>query len=355
MGTISIRQIEKSGLEAVDLNNLDFGQVFCDHMLIAKYENGKWGESEIMPYGPLSLSPAASVLHYGQAVFEGMKAYRTVDGQIKFFRKNDNFERLNLSAKRMCMPEVPFELFSEGLHALVNLDQAWIPPHRESALYLRPYIIAVDEFIGVKPAENYLFIVVSCAVNAYYSKPLRIKIETDFVRAVKGGVGEAKAAGNYAASLYPTRLANQAGFDQLLWTDAKEHKWLEELGTSNFFCVIDNVIITPSTEGAILKGVTRDSVMELARHLGYQVEERRISIDELISAAESGKLSEAFATGTAAALTPIQSITYQGKTHELSVDGVVRNPLFDALLKLRIGESEDPFGWMENLHSLQEG
>lgn len=353
MATISIRQIENSGLEAVDLSNLDFGKVFCDHMLVARYQNGQWGQAEIKPYGPLNLSPASSVLHYGQAVFEGMKAYRSVSGEIRFFRMADNFTRLNLSAKRMSIPEVPQDLFEEGLHSLVHLDQDWIPPFRESSLYLRPFVVAIDEFIGVKPAENYLFVIICCPVNAYYSKPLSIKIEEHYVRAVLGGVGEAKAAGNYAASLYPTRLAQKEGYDQLLWTDAKEHKWLEELGTSNFFCVIDGTIYTPDTQGAILKGVTRDSVIQLARHLGYRCEDRRISVDELMDAARSGRLTEAFATGTAAALTPIRSISFRDQKHDLPVDveGSVRKPLFDALLKLRIGESEDPFSWMEPLRS----
>jgi len=349
MATISIKQIEKSGLDGVDLNNIDFGKVFCDHMLVAKYSNGTWSDAEIKPYAPLSLSPSSSVLHYGQAVFEGMKAYRTADGSVQFFRLNDNFQRMNASAKRMCMPEVDEDLFVDGLHALVALDQGWIPPHRESALYIRPFMIAVDEFIGVKPSNDYLFVVITCAVNAYYNKALKVKIEDNFVRAVKGGVGEAKAAGNYAASLQPTRLAQAQGFDQLLWTDAKTHEWVEELGTSNFFCVINDTIISPLPEGTILRGVTRDSVMKLAVKMGYNVEERPLSVAELVEAAKSGALTEAFATGTAAALTPIEMISHRGTDYPISVEGKYRKTLFEELLRVRIGESEDSFGWNSEL------
>lgn len=354
MGSISIRRIEKSGLEGVDLSNLEFGKVFCDHMLYAHCKNGVWRDAQIVPYGPLAIHPSASVLHYGQAVFEGMKAYKASDGSIQFFRLQDNYKRMNESARRMCMPEIPEEIFVEGLHALVDLDQNWIPPHRESALYLRPFLIATDEFIGVRPSSEYMFAIITCAVNAYYNKALRIKIEDKYIRAAKGGVGEAKAAGNYAGSMFATRLAQEQGYDQLLWTDSKEHKWIEELGTSNFFCVIDNVIVTPLPEGTILRGVTRDSVVQLARHLGMTVEERPLSVKELVKAAEEGRISEAFATGTAAALTPIESISYKDKEYRLSVEGKMRKPLFEELLKIRIGESPDPFGWIDKLKVRRE-
>jgi branched-chain amino acid aminotransferase len=354
MATISIRRIEKSGLETLDLSNLDFGKVFCDHMFIAKCENGIWGDSEILPYGPLSLSPASSVFHYGQAVFEGMKAYRSVDGDVQFFRLLDNFKRFNLSSKRMAIPEVPQDIFVGGLKALVEMDKGWIPPHRESALYLRPFIIAVDEFIGVKPANNYWFIIINCAVNAYYNKTLKLKIEENFVRAVKGGVGEAKASGNYAAAMFATQQAQKEGYDQILWTDAKHHKWVEELGTSNFFCVIDQKIITPLPEGTILRGVTRDSVLQLAKHLGYDVEERPLSVDELVGAAKSGALTEAFATGTAAALTAIESISYRGDEYKLAQTDTFRKPIAEALLQIRIGEMKDPFNWVQKLDYQEE-
>jgi branched-chain amino acid aminotransferase len=349
MANISIQRIEKSGLEGLDLGNLEFGKVFCDHMLIAKCRNGVWEDPAIMPYGPLNLSPASSVLHYGQAIFEGMKAYRSVQGGVKLFRLKDNFNRFNLSAKRMCMPEVPEEIFTDGIKALVQLDQAWIPPQRESALYLRPFLIAVDEFIGVRPATNYLFIVINCSVNAYYNKALKLKVEDRYARAAKGGVGEAKAAGNYGAAMKATQLAQAQGFDQLLWTDAKYHEWIEELGTSNFFCVIDQKLVTPLFEGTILKGITRDSVIQIARRLGIEVEERPLSVTEIMDAANEGRLTEAFATGTAAALTAIESINCGGEEFQLSLDGLVRKPISEALLQIRIGEQEDHFGWLQGI------
>ena len=270
-----------------------------------------------MPYGDLHLSPATSALHYGQAIFEGMKAFKSDSGEIQIFRPDKNLERFNKSADRLCMPQVPASIFIEGIKHLVSLDRDWVPNDADSSLYIRPFMIAIDPFLGVKPSEEYLFMIITSPVGPYYSKPLHLKIETEYTRAAMGGVGFAKAAGNYASAMLPAKKAQDEGIDQLIWTDGKEHKYLEEAGTMNIMAVINGILITPPTGSTILAGVTRASFLELSRDAGYVVEERPISTEELIQAASSGELEELFGVGTAATTAHVAKLTHQGKTYEL--------------------------------------
>ena len=316
--TIKITHVEKSVLNQIDWNNLPFGKYFTDHMLEADFINGEWTNIQIRPYSALQLSPATAVFHYGQAIFEGIKAYKTADGKISIFRPEENWKRFNLSAARLNMPEVPEDLFLEGMRQLIQLDQDWVPAIPEYSLYIRPFMIATDPVIGVKPSETYKFMVILSPSGPYYVAPLKIYVEEKYTRAAPGGVGFSKNAGNYAGSMLATSIARKAGFDQVLWTDAFEHKYLQEVGVMNVFFLIGNTVITPSLEeGTILAGITRDSAIQILRDMGYQVEERPIMIDELISAHKSGTLREVFGTGTAATIVMIQQLTYRDYTIQL--------------------------------------
>ncbi len=351
---IKISEAPISRIGEVDFSNLAFGREFSDHMFIADYDGTEWKNFRIQPYCPIPLSPSLSCMHYGQAIFEGMKAFRGVDNSIQIFRPFDNLKRMNESAERMCMQPIPEEVFVEGLKALCRIDENWISSKEGSALYLRPFLIATDDFLGIHPSHNYMFMIYGCAVGAYYNVPLKIKIETEFVRAVKGGVGEAKTAGNYASAMYPSHIAEKEGFHQVLWTDAFEHKYLEELGSSNFFVLSGNTLITPATTGTVLKGITRDSVIQLAKKMGYKVEERLISIDEVMAMNKEGKLDEAFATGTAATVSPICELSYKGisihiKPKENSVAGILKNKLEN----IKRCKEEDFFGWNEKVMMTQ--
>jgi branched-chain amino acid aminotransferase len=275
------------------------------------YEGGKWKNLQIVPFEPFTISPAAMVLHYGQAVFEGMKASKSLDGQPLFFRPEMHAKRLNASARRLCMPDVPEDLFMEALHQLVGLDSDWIPPKEGSALYLRPFMIATDPFIGVKPSESFKFFILTGPVGPYYPKPVSLIVEQQYVRAFKGGTGEAKAAGNYAGSLLPARIAVEKGFDQVMWMDGVEFKYIQEVGTMNIFFVIDGKVITPETDGTILRGITRDSILHLLRERGFDVEVRKISIDEVVAAHKAGTLQEVFGAGTAAVVAHVAQIGYR--------------------------------------------
>lgn len=346
MAEIQITKKQISGIGAVDFSNIPFGKVFADHLFIVDYEDGKWCNARIQPYGPLSLSPSLSCMHYGQAIFEGMKAQKSPNGEILLYRPEENWKRLNRSAQRMCMPELPLEYFREGLKKLLELDADWVPADPEGALYIRPFMIGTDDYLGVKPSSRYSFMIYSCPVGAYYSEPLRIRVETKFVRAAKGGVGAAKAAGNYAAAMYPASLAQEKGYHQLLWTDALEHRYIEELGTSNFFALIGNELITPALDGTILEGITRESIIELARAKGIAVQERPLEVAELLKAAEQSQLKEAFATGTAATIAPIALITIGDKDIELPTgEGTRSHELGNLLKKIKTGAMSDDFGW----------
>ena len=348
---IKIGQTSKSRINELDFDNIPFGRVFSDHMFVADFDNGVWKNFEIRPYEFLSLSPANTILHYGQSVFEGMKAYKNLNGEAILFRPLDNFARLNKSARRMCIPELPEELFMAGLTELVRKDSQWIPDRPGTSLYVRPFIFASDDYIGIKPSDTYKFIIFTCPVGAYYSKPVRVKIETEFSRAFEGGVGYAKTGGNYAASLYPAKLAQEKGYDQLIWTDGKTHQYIEESGTMNLMFVIDGKIITAPTGDTILKGVTRDSALTLARDWGVEVEERKVAVTEILEALKAGKVQEAFGTGTAATIAHIAEIGYEGVDYQLPpVEGrTISNKILTALNDIKLGKAEDKFNWIHKV------
>ena len=344
---IKINRVNQSSIDKLDVDNIPFGKLYSDHMFMADYKNGEWQNLQIKPYEPLSLSPATSALHYGTSIFEGMKAYKNADGEVLLFRPEDNARRLNISAERMCIPEVPESLFMDALTELLRLDSAWVPGKSGTSLYIRPYVFATDEYIGIKAPENFKFLIITCPVGAYYSQPVNVKIETHFSRAFEGGTGYAKAAGNYAASLYPAKLAQEEGYDQLIWTDGKTHQYIEESGTMNVMFIIDNKLITAPTGGTILKGITRDSVLTIARDWGMQVEERPVSIDEIVQAARNGKIQEAFGVGTAATIAQIASIGHENERFELT-DPSTRefsNKVLIELDNIKTGKIGDRFGW----------
>jgi len=343
-----IEKIKQSRIGEIDFSNLQFGKVMSDHMLIAHYADGKWSQPHIAPYGPIDLMPAISALHYGQAIFEGMKAYRMDNNEVAIFRPEANFERFNLSAERMCMPTVPHDIFMGGLLELIKLDQAWAPTGAGDSLYIRPFMFATDAFVGIRPSENYTFIIFTCPVNAYYASPVKVKIETYYTRASNGGTGFAKCAGNYAGALLPTKKANEEGYQQLLWTDGASHSYLEESGTMNIMLVKEGKLITPVAGDSVLKGITRDSIIHLAHTLNIEVEERDIPVTELIEGLNSGNITEAFGAGTAAVVAPIITIGYQGTDYHLPDPSTwTLAPKFKALLsEIRTGIAPDTFGWM---------
>ena len=314
---ISVSKREKSKLPEVDFNNLQFGKTYTDHMFVADFENGEWKNPRIIPYGDISLAPATAVLHYSQTIFEGMKAYKGSDGKALLFRPMENMKRLNASADRMCIPHVPEEVFMGGLQKLIEIDKEWIPSKEGCSLYVRPFVFASDEYIGVKPSDSYTFMIIAAPVGGYYTKPVKVKIETKYARAFPGGTGSAKAGGNYAAALYPAKQAQLEGFDQLVWTDGLTHTFIEESGTMNIMFVIDGVLVTPQLSETILHGITRDSIISLAKDMGIKVEERKITIDEVLAGIESGSITEAFGTGTAASISEIESIGCEGKVYTL--------------------------------------
>lgn len=345
---ISITKIKESRLSQFDVNNVAFGKCFTDHMFVAEYANGQWEKAYIQPYADVPLSYAMSALHYGQAIFEGMKAYKNEQGEVSLFRPLANQKRLNKSAVRMAMPEVPEELFMAGLSELLKLDAGWVPTSETGSLYIRPFLIATDEAIGVKISDTYKFIIICCPAGKYYSEPIKVLVETDFFRAVHGGVGFVKAAGNYGRSMYPTRLAQQKGYQQVIWTDSETHKYFEESGTMNVMFVINDTLLTPALSDTILDGVTRNSVLALARDWGMKVEERKVSIEEVMSAVESGTLQEMFGCGTAATIAQIIGIGYNGKDYALPpvAERKFSTKVDEELRNIRKGRSTDKFGWM---------
>jgi len=334
-----------------DQNNLGFGVHFTDHMFLMKWNREKgWHEAKICPYSDFHLDPAAMLFHYGQAIFEGLKAYRGKDDQIFLFRPKDNFERMNVSALRMCMPRIPVEKVLKSLKALLYLEKEWIPVAEGTTLYIRPTMIGVEPFLGVRPSGEYYFYMILSPVGAYYKEgcsPTKIYVSDEYVRAVKGGVGYAKTSGNYAASLFTSELAKKAGCTQVLWLDACEHKYVEEVGTSNIFFKIADELITPPLDGSILPGVTRDAVIKLADSWGVNVSERNISIDEVLEANEKGELQESFGTGTAAVISPVGELHYKEKTYVINEGrtGELSSKLFTEIQAIQKGEKEDPFKW----------
>lgn len=345
---VSITKAERSKLNELNLENLPFGKFFTDHMLEIDYENGEWKNAEIKPYQPLLLSPSVAALHYGQAIFEGIKAYKHPSGESFIFRPYDNYRRFNLSAERMQMPQIPEDLFIEGMRQLIKLDESWIPQKTDHSLYIRPFMFSSDEIIGVRPSETYKFLIILSPTGPYYSAPMRIYVEENFVRAVRGGVGYAKAAGNYGAAMYATAQAKALGYDQVLWTDAFEHKYVQECGTMNVFFIIGDKAITPDlTNGTILDGVTRQSAITLLKEFGFRVEERPLSIDEIMNAYNAGQLFEVFGTGTAATISLIKELRYKDFIMKFDVDNWRVAPTVKSwLTDIREGRREDKFGWM---------
>lgn len=344
---IKITKVTNSRLQETDFSNLVFGRTFSDHMLVADYEGGEWKNFEILPYGEILLSPAISSLHYGQAFFEGLKAYKHADGTIAIFRPDKNAQRFNKSADRLCAPEIPEDLFTQSIAALVDVEKDWIPSQEGHSLYIRPFMFATDPYLGVSPSKTYKFIVLTCPVGPYFSKPLRVKFETHYTRAAEGGFGYAKAAGNYGGSMLPFKKAAEEGFDQVIWTDAKEHLYVEEMGAANVMFVLDGKLVTPSTRDTILDGVTRDTVITLAKSWGMPVEERRVSIAEIVAGAKAGTLTDAFGAGTAATIAPVGSFNHDGVEYTLE-DPAKRDFSQKVLKKLndiRYGLTEDTFGW----------
>lgn len=334
-----------------DPSKMGFGKLFTDHMFIMNYDAGQgWHDGRIVPYGPLALSPAASCLHYGQTVFEGCKAYRAADGTIRLFRPEENFKRLNRSNERLCIPAIDTNICIDALNQLVELDKDWIPKAEDGSLYIRPFIIAVDDILGVKPGEHYLFIIILSPSGAYYSSgltPVRIYVEGKYVRAVRGGIGEAKAGGNYAASLLAQDEAHEQGYSQVLWLDGVERKYIEEVGAMNIFFVINDEVVTPQLVGSILPGITRKSSIELLKSWGCKVSERRISLDELEEAARSGALKECFGTGTAAVVSPVGELKYGDEVFKIGDGsiGELTHRLYDAITGIQYGTVEDTHGW----------
>ena len=348
---ISITKSETSKLQDLNLEGIPFGRYFTDHMLEADYENGEWKNIEIKPYQPLLLSPSVAALHYGQAIFEGIKAYKDKEGNAYIFRPQDNYKRFNISAKRMQMPPVPEDLFMEGMRRLVELDKNWIPSREDHSLYIRPFMFSSDELIGVRPSDTYKFMIILSPTGPYYSAPMRIYVEEKYVRAVPGGVGFAKAAGNYGSAMLATAEAKKKGYDQILWTDAFEHKYVQEIGTMNVFFIIGNSAITPDlTQGTILDGVTRQSAITLLKEMGYKVEERPLSIDDIIDAYKAGLLYEVFGTGTAATISMIKELRYKDFVMQFDVENWKAAPTLKKWLNdIRENRREDKYGWMRKV------
>jgi branched-chain amino acid aminotransferase len=335
--------------------SLGFGQIFTDHMFVMDFADGKgWHDARIVPYAPVVLEPSAMVFHYGQAIFEGLKAYHAADGTINLFRPRLNFERVNVSNERLVIPPIDPDFCVFALKQLVSLEQKWIPTAPGTSLYIRPFIIATDPFLGVRPAHNYTFMIILSPSGAYYPgglKPVDIYVEDHYVRAVRGGTGYAKTPGNYASSLIAQKNAYAAGYVQVLWLDGIERRYIEEVGSMNVFFVIDGKLITPELNGSILPGITRRSVIELARKLGYTVEEKRISIDELATASRAGRVSEVFGSGTAAVICPVGRLRYgdQMMVFNDALIGPISQMLYDRITSVQFGQSPDEYGWIEKV------
>ncbi|ULQ54547.1 branched-chain amino acid aminotransferase [Flavihumibacter fluvii] len=345
---IPVTRVGRSKLNDIPLENIPFGKYFTDHMLEADYADGEWKNVSIKPYQPLQLDPSLAALHYGQAIFEGIKAYKDDKGNAFVFRPIENYKRFNKSAARMNMPEVPEEIFMEGMRKLISIDKNWIPGGKDHSLYIRPFMFSTDTMLGVRPSETYKFLIILSPTGPYFAAPMKIVVEEAYTRAAPGGVGFSKNAGNYGGSMLAATTAKQEGYDQVLWTDAFEHKWLQEVGMMNVFFMINGVAVTPSLEeGTILAGVTRDSVITMLREMGIPVEERRISIDELLDAYGKGQLKEVFGTGTAAVIALIKELKYKEFIMQFDVNNApVAMAVKQRLADIREGKTADIHQWM---------
>lgn len=353
MATTSIPVTKNSQpkLPSFDMNEIAFGKHFTDHMLVADYENGEWKNVQIVPYAPFEVDPSCATLHYGQTIFEGIKAFKNDKGEVVIFRPDQNLIRFNTSAARMQMPAVPEWIFMEGMKKLIDVEKDWVPSIPESSLYIRPFMIAMDPFLGVRPSATYKFMIILGPSGPYFSAPMKILIEQHYTRATPGGVGFAKNGGNYGGSLFPVSLAQSKGYDQVLWTDAIEHKYVEEVGMMNVMFVIDGKVITPSVEkGTVLKGVTRNSSITILREMGYEVEERFLSVEEIVEAHKKGLFTEVFGVGTAAVVSYISRLAHGEYVMDFEVDALKVAPALKKHLNdLRMGNIEDKHGWLIKL------
>ena len=355
MQNLTVQLTENLRPKPTDESKLGFGQYFTDHMFVMEYDIDKgWYDAKIVPYSNISLDPAAMCLHYGQEVFEGMKAYRTEEGEVVLFRPEENFKRLNNSSKRLCIPQIDEKFALEALKELIKIDINWVPKSKDTSLYIRPFIVATDPFVGVRVSHTYKFIIILSPVGSYYPEglnPVKIYVETNYVRAVRGGTGEAKTAANYAASLIAQMEAKEKNYSQVLWLDGVEMKYIEEVGTMNVFFVIGDEIITPSLRGSILPGITRKSCIELLRSWGMKVVERPILLEEVIDAYNRGSLKEIFGTGTAAVISPVGHLKADDSIFEINGGkiGAVSQRLYDALTDIQWGRAKDEFGWIEKV------
>ncbi|MFY9241885.1 MAG: branched-chain amino acid aminotransferase [Polaribacter sp.] len=344
--SIEIHRVEKSKIASVDFDNLPFGSVYSDHMLSCDYTNGKWQEPKIEPFAPISLDPSAKIFHYGQSIFEGMKAYKDASGKMMLFRPLDNWKRLNKSAERLMIPQIPEEIFMEGLKQLLEVDSDWIPTKEGSSLYIRPFMFATGNGFHASPANAYKFLICTAPSGAYFAGKVKVLIEEKYARAANGGVGYAKAGGNYAAQFYPTQLAIEKGYNQVIWTDDNSHQFIEEAGAMNIFVRINDTLITSPTSDRILDGITRKSILQIAEDNGIQTEVRKISVGEVVEAAKNGSLKEMFGAGTAAVISPIAGFGYQENNFDLPE---LENPYASKLKKLitdiQTNKAEDPYGW----------
>lgn len=343
---IEIIKTKSSKINEVDFDNLKFGSVFSDHMLVCDYKDGKWHAPKIMPYQPLTLDPSAKIFHYGQSVFEGMKAYKDVDKNVWLFRPEDNCERLNISSKRLSIPELPKAYFMDGLIALLKLDKDWIPTNEGSSLYIRPFVFASGQGFHASPADEYKFIICTAPSGSYFSGEVKVLIEEKYSRSANGGVGFAKAGGNYAGQFYPTQLAKAKGYQQVIWTDDHKHEYIEEAGAMNIFIRINDTLITGPTSDRILDGITRKSIIELAESENIPVEVRKITVTEVVEAAKNGSLKEMFGAGTAAVVSPIAAFGYKGTDYDLpKLESTYADFLKQRITDIQTNKTEDPFGW----------
>ncbi|MEO6131030.1 MAG: branched-chain amino acid aminotransferase [Saprospiraceae bacterium] len=346
MKDLTIQLTSQSKTSKVDFQNLPFGKIISDHMFEIDFDGKEWVNPRISPVQRMEIHPMNMALHYGQSIFEGMKASRSKDGTPLLFRPELHSERLNASAHRMCMPELPEKIFLEAIHTLVSIEHEWIPKMAGSALYIRPLMFATDEMIGVKSSETFKFMIICLPVGPYYPKPIKLLVENHYIRAAPGGVGEAKTAGNYAAALYPSKLARDKGYDQVIWLDAIHYKYVQEVGTMNIFFVFKDEVVTPATNGTILKGITRDSALEICRSNGYKVSERDLSIDEVLQKYRAGELVEVFGTGTAALVANVEEISYNDEVLPLNpAQWQLSTAIRDEINGIRFGTIQDKRGW----------
>lgn len=347
MKDLTIQFASDSRVNQIDFNNLPFGKIISDHMFEMDYDGKNWVNPRVRPVEKMAIHPMNMALHYGQSIFEGMKATRAEDGTPLLFRPELHAHRMNASARRMCMPEIPEAIFNEAVELLVGIEQAWIPPSKGSALYIRPFMFASDEMVGVKASDTYKFIIITLPVGPYYPKPIKLLVENHYIRAAKGGVGEAKTAGNYAAALFPTKLAREKGYDQVLWLDARLRQIVQEVGTMNIFFVFNNEVVTPATTGTILKGITRASVIEYLQKTGHQVSERELTIDEVVKRYAAGELIEVFGTGTAALVANVEEIFYNDETMKFdAAKTTLSTSIRNYMNSVRFGDVKDEYGWM---------